>query len=150
MLHSKFNIRIIFIELNEPQNQYIHARQINGQGFVQPNILTKFGLVTEVIRSVDNVDRYQSNALCCIHSFQMRTLSKQHSQVRTPKELYGCIYTSCSSSTLKGTGEVSANLCLGDENQRWSLSSSKALCFWLSQIAQLQGTFFSLLSLYFA
>lgn len=34
-IHSKFNIRSIFIELNEPQNQYIYSFQADGLGFDQ-------------------------------------------------------------------------------------------------------------------
>lgn len=42
--------------------------------------------------------------------------------------------------TLKGSWEVlSANFCLSNKNQRWSLSQSKGFCF--SQIYHFQGAF---------
>lgn len=27
-MHSKFNMRNLFVELNEPQNQYVHAMEM--------------------------------------------------------------------------------------------------------------------------
>lgn len=51
------------------------------------------------------IDGYQSDALCCIHSCQMRTLRESKANSRPPtKEFYGHTYTSYSSSSyLKGT-----------------------------------------------
>lgn len=46
------------------------------------------------------IDRYQSNALCCIHSCQMRPLRKSKANCGPPpKELYGRIVTSYSSTS---------------------------------------------------
>lgn len=45
--HSKFNRRNLFVELNEPH--YMRSCHGNGLGFVQGNILTKFGLMGELL-----------------------------------------------------------------------------------------------------
>ena len=49
-MHSKCNMRSIFIELSEPQNWYVCLCPAPGLGFGQANIVTTFGLLTELLK----------------------------------------------------------------------------------------------------